>query len=146
MTRQLTLFALLGLALLLTACQGGTRVIKDGFTARQVTEEDMRFLRSTRSWDTYCRWDQLVMEQSSGNWYCPPDASKDAFNTKVESVKIDPAKADAVISAAIHGLFFFGGMGLFGALAPETTVVQNGPTIRSSTTVLGGPIHPGVAP
>ncbi len=130
----------------LTGCQGGTRVIKDGFTARQVTEEDMRFLRSTRSWDTYCRWDQLMMEQSSGNWYCPPDSSKEAYNTRVESVKIDPAKADAVISAAIHGLFFFGGMGLFGALVPETTVVQNGPTIRSSTTVLGGPVHPGVAP
>lgn len=49
MTRQMRLVALLGVALL-TGCQGGTRVIKDGFTARQVTEEDMRFLRSTRSW------------------------------------------------------------------------------------------------
>ena len=145
MRRLMTLFAMLMLVVM-TGCQGGTRVIKDGFTARQVTEEDMRFLRSIRSWDTYCRWDQLMMEQSSGNWYCPPDSSKEAYNTKVEAVKIDPAKSDAVISAAIHGLFFFGGMGLFGALVPETTVVQNGPTIRSSTTVLGGPVHPGVAP
>lgn len=145
MTRLMTLFAMLMLVVM-TGCQGGTRVIKDGFTARQVTEEDMRFLRSTRSWDTYCRWDQLMMEPSSGNWYCPPDSGKDAFNTKVESVKIDPAKADAVISAAIHGLFFFGGMGVLGATMPETQVVQNGPTIRSSTTVLGGPVHPGVAP
>ncbi len=137
------ILGLCAMVLMLTGCQGGTRVIKDGFTARQVTEEDMRFLRSTRSWDTYCRWDQLVMEQSSGNWYCPPDST---YTTKIESVKVDPAKADAVISAAIHGLFFFGGIGLFGALAPETTVVQNGPTIRSSTTVLGGPIPGGVAP
>lgn len=113
----------------LTGCQGGTRVVKDGFTARQVTEEDMRFLRSTRSWDTKCRWDQLIQERSSGNWYCPPE---EEFKTVAYATHVDPSKSDAVISAAIHGLFFFGGMGLLGATMPATQVSQSGPTINET--------------
>ena len=118
-----------------TGCGGGTRVIKDGFTARQVTEEPIRFLRATRSWDTDCRWDQLQMEKSSGDWFCPAKADKDAYNTVVWPARTDPSYASAVIPAAMHGAFFLGGMGLLGALMPATQVTQGGQSASSTTTI-----------
>ena len=119
----------------MTGCGGGTRVVKDGFTARQVTEEPIRFLRSTRSWDSKCRWDQLQMEKASGDWFCPAEADKDAFNTVAYPAKADPSYASAVIPAAIHGAAFLGGMGLLGALMPATQVTQGGQSASSTTTI-----------
>lgn len=134
----------------LVGCKGGTRVVKDGFMARQVTEEDMRFLRSTRSWDTECRWDQLVQERSSGNWYCPAPATKEDYNTRVYQAHVDAPKSDAVLGAAIHGLFFVAGMGTLGAVMPGMNVSQNsvvnGSPIRTSTLLVNAPVPGGVAP
>ena len=132
----------------LVGCQGGTRVIKDGFMARQVTEEDMRFLRSTRSWDTECRWDQLIQERSSGNWYCPAPATKEDYNTRVYQAHVDGAKSDVVLGAAIRGLAFVAGMGTLGAVMPGMNVSQSvaGSPIRTSTLVVNGAVPGGVAP
>ena len=145
--RYLALFALIATIMLSAGCGGGTRVIKDGFNARQVTEEPIRFLHSTRSWDTTCRWDQLMMEKGSGSWFCPPEGN---FDSHVMVAHIDPPKSDAVISAAIHGLFFVGGMSALGALMPATQISNSqsvgGQTIRTSTVCVGCPTPGGVAP
>ena len=145
--RYLALFVLIATIMLTAACGGGTRVVKDGYNARQVTEEPIRFLRATRSWDTTCRWDQLVMDKQ-GDWFCPPEEN---YKTHVAQVPLaSPAKSDAVISAAIHGLFFVGGMSALGALMPATQVSNTnsvgGQTIRTSTTCIGCETPGGVAP
>lgn len=62
--------------------------------------------------------------------------------------QVAPAKSDAVISAAIHGLFFVGGMSALGALMPAQQVTQSvgGQTIRTSTVCAGCTTPGGVAP
>ena len=141
-------FCTLGMVLVLlgvSGCGGGTRVIKDGYNARQVTEEPIRFLHSTRSWDTTCRWDQLIMDKQ-GDWFCPPEEN---YKTHVAQIpQVAPAKSDAVISAAIHGLFFVGGMSALGALMPAQQVTQSvgGQTIRTSTVCTDCTTPGGVAP
>ena len=63
-----------------------TKVTKDGFTARQKTTEAHRAI--VEDYDVYrpdCRWDQRMQDKNGdGEWYCPPDATKEGYNSHVQ--------------------------------------------------------------
>lgn len=95
-----------------------------------------------------CRPEQLAFDAFWGIPTCPDTIEHHApLSVEIGRAQIASYK-ELVLPAAIHGLAFIAGMGTLGAVMPGMNVSQSnaGPTIRSSTTVIGGPIHPGVAP
>jgi hypothetical protein len=80
----MTLFAMLMLVVM-TGCMmpPKTTVTKDGFMARMKTTEKHRAI--IEDYDVYrtdCRWDQQ-MKDKDGEYYCPPPATKEAYDSHV---------------------------------------------------------------
>jgi hypothetical protein len=95
-------------------------VYKDGFRAIQVTKLPAKWNESGKEFVTYCRWDQLMAEKDSkGNvkrdaegkelYWCPPDGTKEGYNSSYESVIASASVQGMVVPAAIHGMAFLGG-------------------------------------
>lgn len=60
----------------LSGCVGGTKVTKDGFLARQVTnEENYNPMTPTNQWKTTCPWKERQYDKEDNAWYCPPEYS-----------------------------------------------------------------------
>ena len=80
---------LLSLCLLLVMTSGcmipkKTAVTKDGFTARQKTTSEHRAI--IEDYDVYrtdCRYDQLALDKTDNQYYCPGDATREGYNSHV---------------------------------------------------------------
>ncbi len=84
MTRVATTLCL---SLLVSGCAMPAKTVmtKDGFTARQKTTEAHRAV--VGDYDVYrttCRYDQLALDKSDNQYYCPGDASKEGYNSHVQ--------------------------------------------------------------
>jgi hypothetical protein len=93
-----------------------------------------------------CDWVDLYKSSIDGMEYCPPKRR----GTETVSAQAFDSEMSKILPAAIHGLAFVAGMGLFSAFMPATEVMQvnsiTGSGIKTSTLVLpGGAVPPGVA-
>ncbi len=74
------------LLVVMTGCMmpAKTKVTKDGFTARQKTTEAHRAI--VEEYDVYrtdCRYDQLALDKTDNQYYCPGDATKEGYNSHI---------------------------------------------------------------
>jgi len=83
--KQVISFLCLCVMVIMSGCMmpAKTKVTKDGFMARMKTTEEHRAV--VEDYDVYrtdCRYDQLMKDKDE-QYYCPPDATKDAYNSFV---------------------------------------------------------------
>jgi hypothetical protein len=102
------------LLVVMTGCvmPAKTKVTKDGFTARQKTTEAHRAI--VEDYDVYrtdCRWDQQ-MKDKDGEYYCPPPASKDAYDSHVYMAAAHPSVMETYGPALISGTALVAGAGM----------------------------------
>lgn len=156
----MTRLVLMGLCVgLLAGCAipATTKVTKDGFMARQKTTEAHRAV--VGDYDVYrtdCRYDQL-MKDADGVYYCPPDATKEAYNSRVYPATHQVSVAETYGPPLITGAAIVTGAGLLmhgmqTQAVPQTNLsvaqsnMVNGSTVRTSTLLINAPVPGGVAP
>lgn len=121
-----------------------TKVTKDGFTARQKTTEAHRAV--VEDYDVYrtdCRYDQLVLDKTDNQSYCPGDASKDGYNSHVQLAQYMESVLDKWGPEALKAASFLGSAGLIrdglrgaGARVTQSGTQTNIPVFESPGTVI----------
>lgn len=128
--------------------QAKTTVYRDGFRAIQITKIPPDWSGKGKEVVSYCAWKQLARHPGDAQFYCPLNP-EDELKTQYGHMLVTASYMEEVIPAAGDMLSGLGtGLPIMHGLmnSPAATVTQTGPTIRSSSLVIGGPIHPGVAP
>ncbi len=117
MTRQLIMFALLGVALLVGGCtthqpkpeDAKTTVYRHGFDAVQITKIPPDWSGTGKEISSTCLWSQLAKSSIDDRYYCPPDGSIESLKTKRDPMIITGAYKDSVIPAAADAAGTLGG-------------------------------------
>jgi hypothetical protein len=119
--------------LMLNACVVKTKtdVIQDGFMAHQKTvAEHRQFVEAGDTWYTKCRYDQLMLHKADNRYYCPPESSKEAYDSHVTGPYISQAMIDRMLPVLGSAAFLGGTLGgaaiLSGGLQsmPSSNVTQ----------------------
>lgn len=132
---SLKTLCLLSLCLLMGACsthqpkpeEAKTTVYRDGHMAVQVTKLPPDWSGTGKEIVTDCRWDQLTKSLIDGRDYCPPKASKEAYESARHPLVISGNYMTTVIPAASHvaGNVALGGLVMHGLRGAGSTVNQS---------------------
>lgn len=148
MSRHFLILSLLGVALLLTGCverldhfHRGNKIIE-----RHYIPGDWSIPGDVSK--TECRPEQMEWSTFWGKKVCPDTIEKNAPLAVDRGAVQTASYKDLVVPAAIQGTFTFGGFVALAKLSPDVRINQAnyGSPIRTSTLLINGPVHPGVAP
>lgn len=102
-----------------------TKVIQDGFMAQQKTiGEHRQLVEAADVYYSECRYDQLMLHKADNRYYCPPKATKDAYETQPGRPVIAQAVIERYLGPVLGAAAVFGGAAIIAGGMKGTTVNQ----------------------